>query len=152
MLNSKCKHIVQPQPKHPGFAKVLNQGRVGLYVFEVIPGVHLMTYVVYGWTNAEANDEAAARTDDLLTLIVQDLQLQEVGPKLIAGDFDGTLQSLVNFNDEIVNGRLVDIGAIASAYGGVDNDVTCKASPKANAPRRGKRSCPKHDPFNGGRS
>ncbi len=63
-----------------------------------------------GGLGGETNDEAAARTDDLLTLTIQDLQLQQDGPKIIVGDVNGPLEAFINFSDSVTNGSLIDIG------------------------------------------
>ena len=136
VLRSNNRHLVQPKPLHEHLTPLLNQGRVGLYLFEVCPEVHVMTYVVYGWTGADTDNSVASRTDNLLCIIHQDMLMQQPGPKLIVGDLNGTLAKFEAFNELVNTNQLVDIGAIASAYGGVNGDVTCKANSKATANRR----------------
>ena len=136
VLRSVTRHIVQPKSKLKAFAEIRDKGRAGLYAFEVCPNVHVYVYIVYGWTGADTSDEAAARTDDLLCLCHRDSLLQADGPKLFVGDFNGSIHTFPTFNSEIRNGQLHDIGAIASGFGDVDNDTTCKANSLAKATRR----------------
>ena len=55
-----------------------------LRLFEITPNTILHVYVVYGWTNGEADDEAADRTNDAITHCINDAALQAKGPKLRA--------------------------------------------------------------------
>ncbi len=136
IMNSNYKHIIQPQPKHAELKTIINQGRVGLYAIEVCLDVHVIAYLIYGWTGADCNDEAAARTDDLLTLVTTDMLQQDPGPKMIVGDLNGSLPSFVSFHEHIKEGHLFDIGACASSFGGIEKDTTCKANANAKATRR----------------
>ncbi len=136
ILRTQTQHIMQPHAKHPDLQRAINQGRVGMYAHEVCKDTHVIIYTVYGWTNGLGDAEAAARTDDLLSLICADMDLQEEGPKLVVGDLNGPLEAFIGFHMSIKSGKLVDIGAIASAFGGVDGDTTCKANSKSKATRR----------------
>ena len=136
VLRSSSMHLIQPKPLHKQMVAPNNQGRAGMYLFEICSGVHCLTYVVYGWTGADTDPQAACRTDDLLCIIHQDMMMQQDGPKLIVGDFNGSLAAFVAFNVIIKSNQLYDIGAMASAFGGINNDVTCKANGKAQATRR----------------
>ncbi len=135
IIRSNNKYIIQPEPKHPDLFEINNQGRVGLYVLEVCPNTHMLVYVVYGWTDADKNEEAASRTDELLSLIVADMDMQGFGPKMIVGDLNGSLPTFTNFYETIVSSGLTDIGSIASAFAGINDDTTCKAKPEAKATR-----------------
>ncbi len=46
------------------------------------------------------------------------------------------MNAFVNFQESINNEDLIDIGAIASGFGGKDGDTTCKANSKSKATRR----------------
>ena len=48
----------------------------------------------------------------------------------------GSLNVFPSFFDQITTGALFDIGAMASDFGGVDDDYTCKANAKSKASRR----------------
>ncbi len=136
VLRSNNKHLVQPKPMHKQMQALNNQGRVGMYLYEICTGVHCLTYVVYGWTGADTDHQAACRTDDLLCIIHQDMMMQQDGPKLIVGDLNGSLATFVAFYEIVRSNQLYDIGAMASAFGGKNNDTTCKANGKAKATRR----------------
>ena len=44
---------------------------------------------LYGWTGGTPGSIAAGRTDDLLTIIFNELDLQELGPCILRGDING---------------------------------------------------------------
>ncbi len=136
VLKANSKHIIQPKPKHPELCNLIDQGRIGLYSFEVCPKVHALFYVIYGWTGADEDKEAAARTDDLLCIAHDDMQCHPAGPKFIVGDINGTLKSFTTFHSEILEHTLFDLGEVGSAYGGIDKDVTCRATASARSTRR----------------
>ena len=48
----------------------------------------------YGWTGSIKGSKAADRTNDLLTIASNELELQEPGPKMMVGDFNGDLEGL----------------------------------------------------------
>jgi hypothetical protein len=84
----------------------------------------------------EVDDYAASRTCDIIALMLQDAGLQDPGPKFIVGDLNATT-SRIPFIDAAINGGgWIDVGACASAYGGIDYDTTCRANPKARQTRR----------------
>ena len=79
-------HIIRPSPLCKALIKVIDEGRVGLYAHEVSLDNFVLTYIIYGWTNGALDPIAAARTDDLIALVVQDAAMQPPGPVLICGD------------------------------------------------------------------
>ena len=50
---------------------------------------------------------------------------------LITGDFNSDLNQVSNLQDYIGDGKLLDLGATASAYGGEDNEPTCQINASA---------------------
>ena len=93
-------------------------------------------YCVYGQTNGEHSDDAAAWISDCLSSILCDAQLQTNCPIFIVGDLNATLDRLPPMQDAINQGKFYDLGAIASKYGGTDNMPTCKNNETTIATRR----------------
>jgi len=85
-----------------------------------------LVYVIYGHTNGNGDPEARDRTDDLLGLIFQDMDMQVPGPKFVMGDFNATVLNLPHLGAQIDMGKIFDIGAMASKYGSSDNLPTCQ--------------------------
>ena len=72
-------------------------GRCAIYCMDV-SGVTMAIAVIYGWTGAKKGSPEAARTDDLLTIIQMQFEAMEPGPKLIAGDLNGTPEAFQTIN------------------------------------------------------
>ena len=64
------------------------------------------------------------------------MQEQDPGPKLISGDGNASVYRLPVIQDMITSGKIIDIGSIASMYGGIDNDTTCKVNANCKATRK----------------
>ena len=54
---------------------------------------------------------------------------------IIAGDWNGQLKRFPVFDEMVVAGEIIDIGAVASIWGGIDCKRTCQVSHKARATR-----------------
>ena len=61
--------VHRPAPRHPELRKLNHAGRIGLYGIEPMPGVLLLVYVIYGYTNGEHSKDAADRTSALLEIL-----------------------------------------------------------------------------------
>ena len=136
ILNTKTKNIIKPKPANPELQQALDEGRCGLYASGTAKNNFVLTYVVYGWPNGECDDLAASRTDDLLCLISVDMAMHDEGPKIVVGDLNGPINRFPAFDGLIQDGHLFDVGAIASAFGGIDGDNTCKANSNSKPTRR----------------
>ena len=57
-------------------------GRCVIYNFD-LDGTNLVIAIIYGWTGGNKGSEAAARIDDLLTIVQNELNAMDPGPKMI---------------------------------------------------------------------
>ena len=112
--------------------EILDKGRVGLYGFEPIQNCWVSNYTIYGKTNGNIITENRQITDTILSHVFADINLQDKGPKIICGDFNCDIDKLPSLVDALQDGGWYDLGAMASAWGGLDNDTTCEARPGAS--------------------
>ena len=116
--------------------KLCDMGRVSVHVIEPIADVFVLVYAVYGWTGAYVGSAEAARTDALLERIFADMDLQEAGPRLIVGDLNGDVEAFPVLAQHVATSAVIDVGAVASQYGSVASDFTCKGPTAKKATRR----------------
>ena len=64
------------------------------------------------------------------------MESQEVGPVFVAGDINASVAKIQSLMQAVQTGKLIDVGARASIYGGRDNQETCKAKPTSKGTRR----------------
>ena len=126
MIQRGNKNIIQPSTKHKLLNKELQIGRFALYGINIGCGEVALAYCIYGHTNGNGDQEARCRTDDLLGLIFCDWDLQAPGPKFVFGDLNATVDKLPHLNVLIKQGKVFDVGAMASKYGSSDNLPTCQ--------------------------
>lgn len=101
-----------------------------MYVHEVAWNIYVLNYTIYGWTGADQFTEAAARTDYLLCLVATDMEMQDFGPAIVTN-----LTSFPAFLEIMRSNNLKDLGAVASNYGGIDGDYSCKENSDAKPSR-----------------
>ncbi len=53
IIRAHSKHIIKPHPQVQDLADILDEGRVGLYAFNICEDVHVLVYIIYNWTGAE---------------------------------------------------------------------------------------------------
>ena len=123
----------KPQSKH---LKQLNgKGRVQLYAVQLDTEITILIYNIYGWTNANCNKEAAARTNNMLQAILDDMGLQPAGPRLVVGDLNGDPPTFQTLQQALDTNQLIDVGSQAHRWKEVANDYTCRA-PGTKEPTR----------------
>ena len=69
-----------------------------------------LVYVPYGHTGGDQTLEARTRTDEIISQILQDMDMQVKGPKFIIGDLNASVNMLPNLHGAITNGKLYDLG------------------------------------------
>ena len=134
------KNIIQTPTLHKLLNEKLQAGRFALYGINIGNGevaLVALVYVTYGHTNGNGDPEARGRTDDLLGLVFQDMDMQVPGPKFVMGDFNATVLNLPHLSDQIDMGKVFDIGAIDPKYGSSDNLPTCQNNGKQKPSRNG---------------
>ena len=80
-------------------------------------------------------NDAAARTDDLLTVVQQEFEAMDSGPKMIMGDINATTDALLTILQMMVEGGWTDVGGIARICNGDTNMPTCHANANAKESR-----------------
>ena len=86
---------------------------------------------MYGWTGAgcssPAAEEAAQRTDDVFQIIQEETSQHEGVLSLIAADVNGSTKDFPTLVNLEHTEQWSDLGSMASRWGGIDNQMTCKA-------------------------
>ena len=125
-----------PNVLHPALKILVTQGRVQLYALNIGGGILVHVYQVYGATNGNGSSQAASVTNSIVAHILSDIQLQAQHPVLITGDLNADPDKLQVVKDAIDDHVLYDVGAIASAFGGIDCAPTCRINATASPTRR----------------
>ena len=90
----------------------------------------------YGWTGSIKGSKAADRTNDLLVIASNELDLQEPGPKMLVGDLNGDLEGLPIVQHLLKEKGWVDVGSQEHlCIGGID-EPTCNINSDCKANRR----------------
>ena len=130
------QHIIKPKPKCNELKELLNKGRCDLFAIEISKGNFCLVYVVYGHTNGDGCQEAAARTCNICETCLRDAELQDSGPVLLVGDLNASIGNIPSVKNVIDEGTYTDIGAIASKFGRMECENTCRATPLCKATRK----------------
>ena len=130
------KHIIIPEPRTRNFSSLCGEGRVGMYALNLGPNICPIFYVLYGYINGDSNPEARERTNDICDIIFEEIYAQDKGPYFIVGDFNATISKLQSLQNAILNGEVIDVGAQASVFGGLNSQETCKAKPDSIGTRK----------------
>ena len=95
-----------------------------------------MFYVIYGKTNGEFDDEAAACTNDIIQHCLDDACMQDEGPKIIIGDLNAPIHRLLSLSNAINMDDWVDVGHAAGDFGQPCDAYTCQMNESAQKTRR----------------
>ena len=112
-------------PRSDQMVAPLSSGRVQMSALCIGYSSPLLAFIIYGWTGGRQSTQAAKRTDDIFIHIIHELSLRPEGPVAIMGDLNATLQQLPHCKQLIDDGAWCDVGAVASRWGGIDNQPTC---------------------------
>ena len=132
----RATHPICPKIHNAHLATLSMQGRVHLYGLDIGRGVIVHVYQVYGVTNGTNDKQAASITNSIIRHVLKDMEMQANLPVLITGDLNAELSKLEDVQDALDDHRLCDLGAIASAFGGVDHEHTCQVNVGATRTRR----------------
>ena len=91
---------------------------------------------IYGWTGGTAGSVAAGRTNDLLTIILNELDLQDPGPMLLGGDINGDPVCFPALHRVLEAGTCHDVGNATQFTGEAVAQPTCKSKIVGRATRR----------------
>ena len=95
----------------------------------------ILIWNLYGWTGGATCEEAAQRSDDLFQIIKEETAQHEDVLSVIAADVNATDTDLPTLLNLTQTDQWIDVGAVASKWGGKDNEMTCKASKISKATR-----------------
>ncbi len=116
-LSAGARPIIKPDIKSTRLQAVINKGRLSVYSNEITEGIFVMIYNVNGRTGASGDKLAAARTDNLIDMVLEDWDMQEDGPKMLVGDLNGNLADFPALTLGLETNALIDLVSIASKYG-----------------------------------
>ena len=122
------KRPIKPKIISKNLEQISDKGRVALYGIEPFANTVIPTYYYYGKTGGELDTKIAQQTDSALQCIFEDANLQMPGPKIICGDFNCSLGSLPDTKLCMELYGFVNLGSIASSFGGKDDEFTCVAN------------------------
>ena len=91
---------------------------------------------IYGWTGGVKGSKTAKRTNDLLTIGMNELELQEPGPKMLTGDFNGNLANFPVIQDLLDNKGWIDLGSCTKFLMRKQLQATCNVIAAAAETRR----------------
>ena len=114
--------------------KALATGRCAIYNFD-LDGTNLVIAIIYGWAGGKKGNEAAARTDDLLTIVQNELNAMDPGPKMIMGDINAGTEALPTILQMMAEEGWTDVGSVSHLCGGTPNRPTCHANANAKESR-----------------
>ena len=134
MCQQTKSNIIVIKAKTARLAEYIEAGRVGLYAIELRANQFILAYVIYGWTGAHQNKDAASWTNELLDAIFVDQTYQTDGPMFTIGDLNGDPVDFINLHDQIKRFQQFDLGAMTEFTDEV-NQPTCRA-PNAKVENR----------------
>ena len=124
---------VRDEFKSQAFKRIYELGRADKYLIDLGWRQNIVAFVVYCF--AGGSNEAKEGTDQIADAIREEIGEDSVMPVIIQGDFNRTLNEIPTFKEMIEEEAWVDIGSVASWWGGTDNQTTCQSSSKAKATR-----------------
>ena len=136
IIQKSKQQIIKPKPLNKVLQHLNGESRFGLYGIRTSSKSVLMVYVVYGVTNGDTCPKAKQTTNAIIDAILDDIKLQPKGPKVVVGDLNASVVSLPLLQECVLKGELIDIGAIASDFGGTNCECTCRANTKSRETRR----------------
>ncbi len=95
-----------------------------------------IAYTIYGWTGGHESKRQAARTDDLICIVAKEHNNHPECMLLLQGDLNADCSDLPHLTTLLKTKQLIDVGACASHWGGIDNDFTCLTANSSSPTRR----------------
>ena len=80
-------------------------------------------------------NDAAARTDELISILRSELQAMEPGPKMIMGDVNASTEDLPTILQMLSEEGWTDVGSVAHLCDGIPNRPTCHVNATAKESR-----------------
>ena len=135
-IGSHPHRPVRMAPTHELMIEAEQSGRVMLFSCNVGISVECYFLVIYGWTGGAESKHAAARTDQLVQAGLKQIELCPQAPTFILGDLNAEPDQVASIHQLLTDRHWVDVGAVASTWGGSDLEHTCIAPTAKQATRR----------------
>lgn len=125
-----CRSPLRSIPLQPitgDFKDAMKTGRCMAYMPD-IASASVTVVCIYGWSGGHQNPIAAARTDDLIPVVRNELSVQHKGHQLICGDINGEPEDFPKLMAMITEEGWTDTGAKADTWGVKPCQPTAKPS------------------------
>ena len=100
-----------------------------------IDGTTMACATIYGWSGGQKGNDEAARTNDLITICVDQFDQMRPGPKAICGDFNGPREAFPALEDMVGQHGWTDVGNHSTICQGEPGRATCHTNAKARETR-----------------
>lgn len=105
-------------------------------MYEVgLKGTTLAIAVIYGWTGGRKGSAEAARTGDIFTIVQMQYETMPAGPKLIAGDLNGSVEASPTLRAMFSERGWADLGMASNLCEGKPGQPTCQTKDIAKESR-----------------
>lgn len=129
--------LVNLNPSTKNMQEVVQAGRAAIYVADLGGGGTCIVYCLYGWTGSAVCKRTGARTDDILSAMLEESKSRRVPcAELICGDLSCVPKDLLTGNKMVSELGWTDLGAEADRWGKCKDQPTCKANKDSTPTRR----------------
>ena len=128
--------ILPLQPNTSALKKIAAQGRISICLAIISTRLSMVVYNPYCPSGGHTDHLAAARTDAIFAAIREDHRERGCPPSAIACDLNAETRDIPTLTKLLAVGGWVDVGAIASRWGGNDAQHTCLAPNAKTKTRR----------------
>ena len=109
------------------YRQALQLGRSTIQWVQIDEYRSIIVAVIYGVTDSKGNPRAQAVTEKVFAAVRAELDKYPGSMKMIVGDFNGDPDTFMELEDLRLRHAWVDIGAVASRWGGTNDQGTCLA-------------------------
>eukprot|EP00973_Karenia_brevis_P024397 3365041-Karenia_brevis.AAC.1 len=117
--------VLALKPITSKFAKVHDNGRCMLTSILFPNGLQVFCFNLYCWVNANTQEEARARTDDMFDAVFHELDALAGSLFMIACDLNSDLDRIPLLLSRVSEDALVDLGAHGDLFNVPSNAPTC---------------------------
>ena len=112
ILTAKALGMYEIQHPTKDYADAVSTGRCIIGCVD-INGTTFACASIYGWAGAKPGNEAAARTNDLINIVLLQFAEMRLGPRAICGDINGPIHAFPAIAEMLHNGEWTDVGSDA---------------------------------------
>ena len=124
-IAKRPKQVFTVKPRTAEFADKLATGRVGLYGIDIGQHTAALFCIVCGWTGGLDNSCNASRTNAILRCCRAEAKCHKDYLVGICGDINAGPDNLTELGLILAEDHWIDVGAVASIFGGIDEQATC---------------------------